>query len=197
MTPGLLNTADLMEWSGISQRAALIRWLEKQPAIPYRLTREGEVLTTIAEVTAALLQRCDQADDKPERINGLAWAAEHARELVFPPEHIVASASEFRYADNPGPSEESIYFLLDGDEIAYVGKAHRTAQRLRAHFNAGAKRFDRFWCITGIPREALPHIEGLYIHWLRPRDNVQYRGCDESISDLVRELEAGHVPWSE
>lgn len=51
----LLNKAQLKQWSGIEQDAALIRWLDAPPSIPYKRTRGGEILTTVQAVTQALI----------------------------------------------------------------------------------------------------------------------------------------------
>lgn len=61
----LLNTEDLVAWSGIEQRAALRRWLEAEPyPIPYKLTPKGVICTTLEAVTEALRQREEAGQDK-------------------------------------------------------------------------------------------------------------------------------------
>lgn len=70
MSNGLLKMDDLMTWTGIKQRAALIRWLDKAPAIPYKISPgTGEVCTTEGCVTAALLAGKQFSEDSE------TWAA--------------------------------------------------------------------------------------------------------------------------
>lgn len=58
MSDQLLNTAALRAWSGIEQRAALIRWLDQVPhPIPYKISPKGEICTTLGAVTEALSKR--------------------------------------------------------------------------------------------------------------------------------------------
>ncbi len=58
MADQLLNTDDLKAWSGISQNAALQRWLDQEPhPIPYKVTPKGVICTTLGAVTEALRLR--------------------------------------------------------------------------------------------------------------------------------------------
>lgn len=54
MNTALLNKAQLKQWTGIEQDAALLRWLDDSPAIPYKRTKGGEILTTVEAVTQAI-----------------------------------------------------------------------------------------------------------------------------------------------
>lgn len=74
---------------------------------------------------------------------------------------------EIAKAALPWKKASGIYFLLDGNEVVYIGQAVNVYSRIGQHAN---KRFDRF---TFIPcaADALNVLESLYIHCLRPRLN--------------------------
>lgn len=60
-----------------------------------------------------------------------------------------------------------VYFLLDGDDVVYVGQAVDVYSRIGQHKD---KRFDRY-AFVPCPVDALDMLESLYIHCLRPRLN--------------------------
>ena len=70
MNNGLLNLADLLEWTGYKQRSNLVDWLDEPPTIPYKPTPGGNICTTEGAVTAALLA----GKQLPE--HGEAWEAQ-------------------------------------------------------------------------------------------------------------------------
>jgi len=57
-----------------------------------------------------------------------------------------------------------VYFLLDGDDVVYVGQAVSVYKRIAEHTN---KKFDRY-AFVPCARDALDKLESLYIHCLRP-----------------------------
>lgn len=60
-----------------------------------------------------------------------------------------------------------VYFLLDGDEVVYVGQAVNVYSRIGQHTD---KRFDRY-AFVPCAVDALDRLESLYIHVLRPKLN--------------------------
>jgi hypothetical protein len=76
-------------------------------------------------------------------------------------------AEEIAEASLPWSRASGVYFLLDGDEIVYVGQAVNVYSRIGQHTN---KRFDRYAFVPCAVNE-LDKLESLYIHCLRPRLN--------------------------
>lgn len=77
-----------------------------------------------------------------------------------------------------------VYFLLDGDEVVYVGQAVNVFARIEGHRE---KRFDRFAFVPCAP-EMLDKLESLYIHCLRPRLNGESGGVKVAPISLVELL---------
>lgn len=66
------------------------------------------------------------------------------------------------------PRPTGVYFLVDGDEIVYVGQTADLEVRIAMHLEAGLKRFDRaFW--IELPADQLDAHEGAFIRALNPR----------------------------
>lgn len=63
-----------------------------------------------------------------------------------------------------------VYFLLEGDEVVYVGQSTNVYTRIGQHRD---KRFDRY-AFVPCAVDALDKLESLYIHFLRPRLNAAY-----------------------
>ena len=84
-------------------------------------------------------------------------------------------ANEIANAAMPWAKATGVYFLLDGDEVVYVGQAVNVYSRIGQHTN---KRFDRY-AFVPCSVEALDLLESLYIHCLRPRLNgMQTNGAN-------------------
>jgi hypothetical protein len=82
-------------------------------------------------------------------------------------------ADEIAAAAHPWEKASGVYFLLDGNEVVYVGQAVNVYSRIGQHTE---KRFDRY-AFVPCPVDALDILESLYIHLLRPRFNgVQKNG---------------------
>jgi len=64
-----------------------------------------------------------------------------------------------------------VYFLLDGNEVVYVGQAVNVYSRIGQHTD---KQFNRY-AFVPCPIDALDRLESLYIHCLRPRLNGNQR----------------------
>ena len=56
----LVTEKQLMNWLGFKQRAALMRWMDRE-AIPYRLGNKGVIATTLNSLEASQLKK---AEDK-------------------------------------------------------------------------------------------------------------------------------------
>lgn len=67
----------------------------------------------------------------------------------------------------PWNKASGVYFLLDGDDVVYVGQAVNVYSRIGQHTD---KIFDRY-AFVPCAVDALNIIESLYIHCLRPRLN--------------------------
>jgi hypothetical protein len=82
-------------------------------------------------------------------------------------------ADEIAAAAHPWEKASGVYFLLDGNEVVYVGQAVNVYSRIGQHID---KRFYRY-AFVPCPVDALDILESLYIHLLRPRFNgVQKNG---------------------
>jgi hypothetical protein len=79
-------------------------------------------------------------------------------------------ADEIASAALPWAKTSGVYFLLDGDEVVYVGQAVNVYSRIAQHTE---KRFDRY-AFVPCPVDALNRLESLYIHCLRPRLNAAH-----------------------
>lgn len=66
--------------------------------------------------------------------------------------------------------EFGVYFLLDGEEVVYVGQSHCVNARVRQHQSEGAKRFDRAVWLS-VPEKLLWDIEDAFISVFRPKYN--------------------------
>lgn len=79
----------------------------------------------------------------------------------------ILRADEIAKAALPWKKASGVYFLLDGDEVVYVGQAVNVYSRIAQHTN---KQFDRY-AFVPCAVEMLDKLESLYIHWLRPKLN--------------------------
>ena len=89
----------------------------------------------------------------------------------------------------PWKKASGVYFLLDGDEVVYVGQAVNVYSRIAQHTN---KRFDRY-AFVPCAVDALDRIESLYIHCLRPRLNGN-QGNDAKCAPIALDALIGMVP---
>lgn len=71
------------------------------------------------------------------------------------------------------PKIQGIYFLIDGDEVAYIGKSLDVLARIHAHELSGKIRFDCavYMPVSG-PYSCLGEIEGEMIRAFTPTRNV-------------------------
>lgn len=54
MNNSLLNSDDLKEWTGYQSDAALRRWMDEIPPIPYKISPKGGICTTLEQINEAL-----------------------------------------------------------------------------------------------------------------------------------------------
>lgn len=102
----------------------------------------------------------------------ITWFRDHPEVLLHMEEKIVREARRYqRYGgnDHEVPDEHGVYFLIDSDEIVYVGKAMYVSSRLADHWRK--KKFDRYWSLGEVPYEWLEYIENFYIRRFAPRLN--------------------------
>jgi prophage regulatory protein len=64
-----------------------------------------------------------------------------------------------------------IYFLIDGDQIVYIGKSINVFARIAEHQRNNEKKFDTFTYIQ-IPIDQLDEFEVEYINAYKPKYNV-------------------------
>ena len=107
------------------------------------------------ETRLAELQRVEAASEVAAALTGKA---------LLCVEEIAARA-------RPWPPDAGVYFLLDGEEVVYVGQAVNVHARISQHRD---KSFSRY-AFVPCPRECLDKLESLYIHCLRPRLNGNQR----------------------
>lgn len=78
---------------------------------------------------------------------------------------------EIAQAALPWNRASGVYFLLDGNDVVYVGQSKNVYTRISEHAD---KQFDRY-AFVPCPVESLDVLESLYIHCLRPRLNGTQR----------------------
>lgn len=98
-------------------------------------------------------------------------------------------ADEIAAAALPWAKASGVYFLLDGDEVVYVGQAVNVYSRIGQHTD---KRFDRY-AFVPCAVDALDMLESLYIHCLRPRLNGNQRN-DAKCAPIALDTLIGLVP---
>ncbi|EJJ8796738.1 GIY-YIG nuclease family protein [Salmonella enterica] len=86
--------------------------------------------------------------------------AELTGTTLLMPHEIAAAALPWKHATG-------VYFLLDGDDVVYVGQSRNVYARISSH---PAKNFNRY-AFVPCAVEALDKLESLYIHLLRPKLN--------------------------
>ena len=103
---------------------------------------------------------------KYEELSALS-AALNDRALL-PPEEIVKGAIPFTLASG-------VYFLVENEEIVYVGQSVNVYSRISQH----VIKFDKF-AFVPCPVNLLDRLESFYIHVLRPRSNGNFNAQEKS-----------------
>lgn len=94
----------------------------------------------------------------------------------------LVTKSEIIKAAKPLASSCGVYFLIDGEEVVYVGKSLNVFTRVPDH--AKEKQFDR-WCYIAAREVELDAVESFYINAFLPALNiVTPRIADSSGLDL-------------
>lgn len=83
----------------------------------------------------------------------------------------------------PSPATSGVYFLLDADEVVYIGRSRDVRKRIAQHLFEGVKRFDSFRVFECM-RDHSYGAERRCIKFFRPRYNKVF------IAGLVNE----HTP---
>ena len=89
----------------------------------------------------------------------------------------------------PWAKASGVYFLLEGNEVVYVGQAVNVYSRIGQHTD---KRFDRY-AFVPCAVDSLDRLESLYIHCLRPRLNGNQRN-DAKCAPIALSALIGMVP---
>ena len=98
---------------------------------------------------------------------------------------MLLSAEEIARGALPWTRSCGVYFLLEGDEVVYVGQSVHVYSRIGQHTD---KRFDRY-AFVPCAAEKLDILESLYIHCLRPKlngnQNNNAKCAPISLNDLI------------
>jgi len=89
-------------------------------------------------------------------------------EKTISPEFVVPNAL---CVPLPAYALQGIYFLVDGDELVYVGQSTQAFSRIATHFGDEKKAFTSAYFIPVEHQHLLVGIEAYYIRHLRPRYN--------------------------
>lgn len=111
-----------------------------------------------------------------------AWFTELGPGLVVSQEEIIKNAVPYKCGE--GPQDHVIYFLIQGDEIFYVGESSNPAQRLIQHWEKGWN-IEKYYAITGLPRLYIVHYETFYIWRHKPKLNVKYPAIDSVLEKYL------------
>ena len=116
---------------------------------------------------------------KPEE-----WFRTNAHRFLFKREHVLASAVTYEPGD--GPNCGGIYFLIQQNEIVYVGISCDISARLVQHWRA-CRAFDQYWCVGGLPEGFAHLVETFYIYIFQPVGNDKYPPVDILIRPFIAE----------
>ena len=86
-------------------------------------------------------------------------------------------AEDIARVASPWENSIGVYFLLDGNDVVYIGQSVNVYVRISSH---AGKKFDRYAFIP-CSIEALDRLESLYIHLLRPKLNGRQNGKDDGV----------------
>ncbi len=91
-------------------------------------------------------------------------------------------------------AQPCVYFLLDGDDVVYVGQSVSLQTRIISHKKD--KKFDRVVYIS-CDRERLDEVEGTFIRALKPKFNGKC-GVSAVIPEFIlMHFNALHLAWRE
>lgn len=133
-----------------------------------------------------------QSPWKRDGIKPMEWLHRNFPRFLYAPDFIVKNAVPYRLGD--GPNRGGIYFLVDENGIAYVGKSNTIYKRLIQHKRSGMP-FNRFWCFGGVPELFLNHVESFYIYTLEPPLNEKYPPTDDFVSGYIEKFNLGLLTY--
>lgn len=73
----------------------------------------------------------------------------------------------------------TVYFLIDGNEIVYIGQSVVFGSRLQQHILDSSKRFDRYFTIKCKDKSEMDELERYYISAFKPVFNTNGVGVNE------------------
>ena len=91
---------------------------------------------------------------------------------------------EFKTYEIPGGIQNAIYFLINNDEVIYVGQTKNGLKRILQH---GDKFFNKYSFIEK-PIEALDYWEDYYIMKYQPKYNNSYNHNRLSLNSAYNQL---------
>lgn len=68
-----------------------------------------------------------------------------------------------------------LYFLIDGDEVVYVGRSQDVHKRVGEHGAQGKIEFDKVAVVEVTDEEHLTWMERNFLDWLQPKHNSRWR----------------------
>jgi len=89
---------------------------------------------------------------------------------IAPPLQILKSKREILDNSKPFKPHCGIYFLIQNNEIVYIGQSVNIEARVGQHWNENAKSFSRVAFIL-CAKEDLNNMESLYIDYIKPKYN--------------------------
>ena len=69
-----------------------------------------------------------------------------------------------------------VYFLVDGDELVYIGQSVNPIARIGSHVTENRKQFTHAFLLP-VPEDQLDNVEGALIRFLDPRYNSKQTGA--------------------
>jgi hypothetical protein len=113
--------------------------------------------------------------------------------LVFPPSHVIASAVDYS-GKAAAPDTPGVYFLLDGQDIHYIGRSRYLCRRVAQHMKKNRCPFDRVWWIEVDEEEDADFLEFFYIEAFAPPYNDD-RGRTAWFQDALMALHPDAAEW--
>ncbi len=95
----------------------------------------------------------------------IEWFKDNFKNYIFSSFHIIENCVPYEL--NDGPNKGGIYFLIQDQNIVYVGQSNAIYRRLIQHYKSD-KLFTHYWCFGGMPEIFVEAIEGYYIHKYKP-----------------------------
>lgn len=99
---------------------------------------------------------------------------------------IVENPAELKVSEIPFNKFNCVYFLMDGDYVAYVGQTSHLSARISTHVNDG-KEFDSVSWVCVDPGDLLL-IEAFNIAHYNPSLNIETAGMRELVLMVARKV---------